>query len=450
MKGQTNTYISKTKEEKLGITLKTNQLDHSPIIGVKIIITYATIIEEYIWEGKEIIIEVPQYVEYTISFSDIENYKTPVPVTYIAIPDYSRSLSFTYIPSQLKINILSNQGSSDSGILDIKATVKYGTTSIDVNNGETILIPIGKEITIIFPEINGYIKPDDIKFTNTEGGLIEKSGTYQTQLLTVNIVGETELPTNFTIICEDMRDGSIIFSQTTFLETHRIPYGIEYVIRAHFQGGFTENAEQTFIANSLTKTVTITFISDPGLTNPEDGIYIKCTNGKFYTESSWEPKYVPSCIAVIVGTIRFGIALEDTTSASYWGEEGNISGLTITTDKWTAAADYDGYNNTQRIISTAYDNPIARYCYDYIFPDGSRGYLGAAGEWYVSLYNAGKIKSLLSMIGKNWVDISAEYFTSTLQTVSSVWTALTSGVDLGAKGIGNYPYGIKNRAFCLI
>lgn len=260
--------------EFVNIRLITNQSEHSDLIGSKILIRQDTRNKEYEWKGSEITFTIPAYIEHTIEFPEVEGYKKPDNITFVAVEGNSRTIeaeykaelvkvnvtssngsavsgakitingkqqtwngteirqlvpfgtqysvvasavsgfgtpstqtftaqnperevSVVYIASSLKVNILSNQG-TDAAIANVKATVKYSSTSVQVANGGTVNLPMNTSVTISFPEIEGYKKPADITYTHT-GGIVEKSGIYQCELLTVNVSADSGTPTGFEV-----------------------------------------------------------------------------------------------------------------------------------------------------------------------------------------------------------------------------------------------------------
>ena len=276
MKGSTNALGKKQGEvEMLNLSLLTNQLSHEDLVGATFTVEYGSASKTYTWEGIALTINVPAYVDYTVTFGEVEGYRKPSTVTYTAqngnrrtlnakyetevvsvtltaddnssvngaqvlingtihtwngtaitqkvpfgttysvVPQAlsgystpasqtgivasqsSRNLSFTYIASALKVNILSNQD-NDSTIAAVKATVAYGSTSVEVSNGEQVNVPANTAVTITFPEVENYKTPDPISFTHT-GGLSEKSGTYKCELLTVNVTADSGTPTGFEV-----------------------------------------------------------------------------------------------------------------------------------------------------------------------------------------------------------------------------------------------------------
>ncbi len=260
--------------EFVNIRLITNQSEHSDLIGSKILIRQDTRNKEHEWKGNEITFTIPAYIEHTIEFPEVEGYKKPDNITFVAVEGNSRTIeaeykaelvkinvtssngsavsgatltingkqqtwngteirqlvpfgtqysvvagavsgfgtpsaqtftaqnperevSVVYIASSLKVNILSNQG-TDAAIASVKATVKYGSTSVEVANGGMVNLPTNTSVTISFPEVADYKKPADITYTHT-GGLVEKSGTYQCELLTVNVSADSGSVSGFEI-----------------------------------------------------------------------------------------------------------------------------------------------------------------------------------------------------------------------------------------------------------
>ncbi|MBR4299832.1 MAG: hypothetical protein IKT59_08990 [Bacteroidales bacterium] len=60
---------------------------------------------------------------------------------------------------------------------DVKATITYGDTTVVAGN-ETVILPTFTEVTITFPSIDGYNKPQDIVFTTGWSDTIYKTGVY--------------------------------------------------------------------------------------------------------------------------------------------------------------------------------------------------------------------------------------------------------------------------------
>lgn len=297
MIGRTNcTQKSGSPSEFVNIQMLTNQAEHSNLNGAVLTMSYETYSKQYTWDGSEITFSVPAHVSCTIEFPEVEGYKKPDNITFVAVEGNSRTIeveykaelvkvnvtssngsavsgakitingkqqtwngteirqlvpfgtqysvvagtvsgfgtpsvqtftaqnperevSVVYIASSLKVNILSNQG-TDAAIADVKVTVTYGDTSVEVANGGTVNLPTNTSVTISFPEVADYKKPADITYTHT-GGLVEKSGTYQCELLTVNVSADSGSVSGFEVIIGKQATvgSSINYTQLEYIET---------------------------------------------------------------------------------------------------------------------------------------------------------------------------------------------------------------------------------------
>jgi hypothetical protein len=152
MIGKTNATLEITSE-MVNLTLQTNQNNHDDLLGVKITVTYADVIDTYIWEGKDIIIDIPQYASYIVTFGEIEGYKTPEQYSSIAVEGNSVSLLATYKTEILTVNIEDSYGNIiNEAIINING-VRYT---------EPMKLAYGVSYTIQPNDIEGYISPDPI------------------------------------------------------------------------------------------------------------------------------------------------------------------------------------------------------------------------------------------------------------------------------------------------
>ena len=88
-------------------------------------------------------------------------------------------------------------------------------------------------------------------------------------------------------------------------------------------------------------------------------------------------------IGVVTDESQFVISLEHYYGLAYSTSSGLISNITTIEGKETnARTDYQGYNDTQKMIEQlGIDNvPAAKYCNNYIFKNGQNGYLPGLGE----------------------------------------------------------------------
>ena len=101
----------KSEAERVNLTLKTNQSEHTDLLGVNFTLTYGTYTKSYTWNGSAITIEVPNGVEYTLTFPDVEGYACNTKsVTYTAQSGNSRMLEVLYQCELLTVNVSADSG----------------------------------------------------------------------------------------------------------------------------------------------------------------------------------------------------------------------------------------------------------------------------------------------------------------------------------------------------
>ena len=112
------------KGEILNLSLVSNQASHDSLLGAIITVTHPGGSTEYTWEGSEISVSIPPYVEYSVEYSKVEGYKTPESFTSTAVAGNSRNVTGTYEACKLSIGMTTNQ-SSHTDVANAKATVTY-------------------------------------------------------------------------------------------------------------------------------------------------------------------------------------------------------------------------------------------------------------------------------------------------------------------------------------
>lgn len=400
-------------------------------VSVKVTTNEGYTILDTTWQGTVLTVEIREGLQYTVAVGSMDGYITPTSVTYTAIRGTTRSINMEYTTSMLKVNILSNQP-DDSTIASVKATVTYGSTSVQVVNGGKVNIPLNANVTISFPLVDGYKAPEPISFKYT-GGLVEHNGIYRTQILTVNVTGSGATPSGYTITINDKSNNVVLFTQTSSSATYKIPWGISYSISASPLNGYNSVSSQEGIADSISRTHTLTYvyITDPGITNPSNGVWIYAKNKKYYTIENWDnsPSGADS-IALITDNRSLRIALKDTSSIIQWGGYQKLtSGITTTLEQTEAKNDYDGYEQTTTIINDldGYDDGhivgsgAALKCKNFRFPGGSYGYLGAYGEWNLVFQNFTAVNNALEKCGGTKLITTISYWTSTQGSADWAW-----------------------------
>ena len=199
---------------------------------------------------------------------------------------------------------------------------------------------------------------------------------------------------------------------------------------------------QTFTWQGFTKECNFVFAKDAG-------VYIQHVNGALYTESEWTAGgYANSDangVAVLGGDASFVVAKTGqgvNDDIDYGGYGKTINGIATTTVEEEALLDFEGLNNTLKIIDQlgGYTDsegitgaPAAEACASYTFPNGKKGYLPALGELYVLYNNISSVKTALSLVG-GALYINISYWSSTQYSLNFGWTCyMSSGGISGAE-----------------
>ena len=134
---------------------------------------------------------------------------------------------------------------------------------------------------------------------------------------------------------------------------------------------------------------------------PDDGIYIYTTDDEYYLASEWNNQGTVVGVAVISRTnnvafvIPNGVNKTGPFSPSIdWGTIGYG-------DASSAKTDFNGYANTQQIISVIGESTqyAPGYCISYVFPNGKNGYWGACGEYQLIATNKTAVKACFDAFG---------------------------------------------------
>ena len=167
--------------------------------------------------------------------------------------------------------------------------------------------------------------------------------------------------------------------------------------------------------------------------NKDLGIFIQDVDGELYRSSEWNGSKTANGIAIKTEKHSFVMALQDaSTNREVWASGSVlIDGITTTTDINEASNDYDGSNNTSAITQHLYTG-AATQCAAFTFPNGKKGYLGAAGEHLIVLNNLSEIKNLLNKCGGANLNIDYPYWTSTQYDKNNKWKMDYGNYELSA------------------
>ena len=373
----------------VGVKITSNQAD--TLSSCTATVKYDSVNKKLSFTGKETkTIKIPFGSSFTIDFSDIERYTKPAQLSGVA-NTLSKEVSGEYRSTKLSVTRSSNQ-TEELG--NSTATVAWGTSdTLNFTNDakvQTIMIPLGASYTISFSSITGYKAPGNITGTTSQASE-SKTGTYQSEFLTVNVTGAS----GYTITVSGQG------SQTTSPKVYKIPFGTSYNISASNIKGYNTPATQSFTANQVSRSVTMTY------TKIANGVYICDSDGKLTAVGSWDTANNSKAVGVAVISDKCSFIIDKTNSndSIQWGGYGtDVPGLSNITNNTEAKLDYNGSSNTDKIISSLGSNIkiAAGWCRSKsinIGGENRKGYLPALGEWQTAYDNKSQVDSALSKIG---------------------------------------------------
>ena len=360
-------------------------------------------------------IKVPHGTQTTVSVPTIACHITPSAQSFT--PDAtSKSLSFAYVASKMLVSVLSNQTSDDT-IAATKATVSYGSTSVQASNGSVVYIPHDQTVTVTFPSVTGYKTPSSVTINNTSGGQATASGTYKTEIVTVTVSAEDASSVagqQITI------NGNVFTLDSTGVCTSKVPFDVQYSVSADTKSGYTSPSTQTFTASQTSRAVSMIYETI------KLGVFIQDKSGKLWTTDSWDTSNNSNAnaIAVLTSNVKVLVALTDSGGtkqihSSYSGALENY--MTAISDTTQAKADYKGAENTANIMklqsSTSY---AAGWCNAFTFPDGkTKGHLPSLGEFWEVYQNKSLVDAALSKCGGTAINTGSYHWCSTFWGISN-------------------------------
>ena len=190
----------------------------------------------------------------TITASEVEGYATPATQT-ITAEGASQSITLTYNTTIVTVVMADNQSSLD----DISsATATVNGTSVSSNG--SVKVPTRDTCIIVWSDVSGYKTPATQTFI-TSGTSVTKTGTYQTELLTVKVTGDSGTPSGYTVT---VKSGSATLgSQTSASATYKIPFGTSYTVSGTDADGYNTPSSVTRTAASDSYTITLTYEYNP-------------------------------------------------------------------------------------------------------------------------------------------------------------------------------------------
>ena len=247
--------VTASKTALVGATLKMNILSNqgtdSTIAAVKANITYAgtTVTGKH---GDTV--AVPANTLITVTFPSVDGYVTPESLEFVT-GDKEDEVHVTYYTTVLTVTIADNQ-SAYNDISGAKATVSAaGMTTKTLSSGGTAKVPTGAQCTITWSSVTDYKSPDTVKFT-AEGTSVSKTGTYQTEVVSVSVVSDNaEL--SVTGAAFTINGTSYTWNGTAVVK--KIAFGTTYTITAGKFGELVAPSSVSYVAEQVSRSVVLTY-----------------------------------------------------------------------------------------------------------------------------------------------------------------------------------------------
>lgn len=252
--GESTEYVGVYKTTVLTLAINTNQSSHSDVANATVL-AKSTTVNVTLTNGGSV--KIPFGETITLTASSVEGYASPTAVEYTAA-DVSKDVTMTYNTTLVTVVMADNQ-TKYNDIANATATVEAsGITTTTVKTNSVVKVPTGVSCKITWNDLSGYKTPSAQTFT-TSGTSVTKTGTYQTEVVTVTVTSDIALPAGYTITVSD------IGSQTTATATYKVPFGVSYTVSASEVDGYTTPSTQTFTANSVSRNITVKYLEKKAL-----------------------------------------------------------------------------------------------------------------------------------------------------------------------------------------
>ena len=159
---------------------------------------------------------------------------------------------------KMVLNIYSNQSGDEATFANVKATVKYGSSSTTMGNGDELNLAANTEIKITFPAVTGYKTPNPIEFVIGENDAV-KAGTYLAEQVEVRLSSHDGGSLNGAVVKIDGTD----YTWNGTPITARFAFDKEYTIQFSRVGDYLTPSKMTIKASQATRSINAVYDSMP-------------------------------------------------------------------------------------------------------------------------------------------------------------------------------------------
>ena len=159
---------------------------------------------------------------------------------------------------KMVLNIYSNQSGDEATFANVKATVKYGSSSTTMGNGDELNLAANTEIKITFPAVTGYKTPNPIEFVIGENDAV-KAGTYLAEQVEVRLSSHDGGSLNGAVVKIDGTD----YTWNGTPITARFAFDKEYTIQFSRVGDYLTPSKMTIKASQATRSINALYDAIP-------------------------------------------------------------------------------------------------------------------------------------------------------------------------------------------
>ena len=321
----------------------------------------------------------------------------------------------------VSVSLISNQSNYDTALNGATITVTNTDTGNVISThqweGTELKLKISPvtPVSISASSINGYRSPDAKAFTTGVNSTRNVTMQYDTEVVTITLTANNGA---------DMSGQVVTVNNETYTYSNplsvKIPFGTNYSISVNKNSEYIAPKAVKYTANQKSRSVTLSYTYAPM------GVYIYDTDGNFITTNKWNTANNRKAVGVYVGTENTKLIISPTYPTSgggeKWGNDTIIPGIVTTEKVNIARKDYSGEENTNKIISKLgeYRETTAKYCRNYTFKNGKKGYLWSLGEAYDVFNNIDAVELALQKIGGEIIEL-VDHWTSTQYSSYYAW-----------------------------
>jgi hypothetical protein len=163
----------------------------------------------------------------------------------------------------VKITLSSNQGVGDAALNGVVITIKYSGSQTDLVWAGAELsatIPMSVEYQVICGDASGYLSPETQTYLAVGGNKRQIGLVYSTEKVTANVSTNDGADCSArTVQVINTANSQIVGSGSGSSVVIKVPFGISYKVKVDNFPGYLTPQEQTYTANSATRSVSFQY-----------------------------------------------------------------------------------------------------------------------------------------------------------------------------------------------